>query len=60
MKPPANCSIALGEKDETIDPKVSAEHFVRAHIRFYNDDHSMIKSFARVLDEFEEFLDEKF
>lgn len=60
LKVPKNCFVALGERDQTIDPKSASEYFEHAHIQFYSDDHEMLASFTSVLNDFEEFLDDKF
>lgn len=60
LKMPKNCFLALGERDQTIDPKSATEYFEHAHIQFYSDDHAMLASFSRILSDFEEFLDDKF
>ncbi len=60
MNPPANCYVALGEHDKTIDPELSSLHFSHDTVKFYDDDHYMLNSFAQVIKDFEGFLEETF
>jgi predicted esterase YcpF (UPF0227 family) len=60
MKHPVNCFVALGTKDEKIDPEASSLHFADAFVKNYDDDHLMWKSFPKIMEDFEEYLEEKF
>ena len=60
LKHPANCFVALGTKDEKIDPEASSLHFADAFVKHYDDDHLMWKSFPEIMKDFEDFLEEKF
>ncbi len=60
LTPPANCYVALGEHDETIDPQASSAHFSQATVKTYDDDHYMLNAFAQVMQDFEAFLEESF
>ncbi|MDF1880301.1 hypothetical protein JHD50_03110 [Sulfurimonas sp. MAG313] len=57
---PKNCFVALGKKDTIIDPEVSSLHFADAYVKMYEDDHYMLKSFAGIMKEFEDYLEERF
>lgn len=60
LKHPANCFVALGEKDTIINPEASSLHFSDALVKSYPDDHYMLESFSSIMKEFEEYLEEKF
>ena len=56
MNKPTNCFVALGTQDMIINPEESALHFSDAYVNNYEDDHLMLKSFKKVIEDFEEFL----
>ncbi len=56
MNRPTNCFVALGTKDMIINPEESALHFSDAYVNNYDDDHLMLNSFEKVIEDFEEFL----
>ena len=60
MKHPANCFVALGQKDSVIDPEASSLHFSDALVKNYPDDHFMFESFTAVMKDFEVFLEGTF
>ena len=60
MKRPMNCFVALGKKDNTINPQESALYFSDAVVKTYDDNHYMLESFNTIMQEFEEFLEESF
>jgi len=60
LKPPTNCFVALGAKDDVINPEASALHFADAFVKNYDDDHYMFKSFKGIMQEFEGYLEERF
>lgn len=60
LKKPEHCFIALGSHDTTIDPIVSAEYFSHAHVQSYADGHYMHQNFEEILEDFEDYLEEKF
>lgn len=60
MKHPVNCFVALGLKDEIINPEASSLHFADALVKNYDDDHYMIKSFKDLMQDFEDYLEESF
>ena len=60
LSKPENCFIALGSYDTTVDPKTSAEYFAHAQIHTYPDGHYLHDHFEKIIDDFEEFLEEKF
>ena len=60
LKHPTNCFVALGSKDEIIDHQASSLHFSDAAVKIYDDDHYMLKSFKTIMNDFENFLEEKF
>lgn len=60
MKHPTNCYVALGSKDEVINSEASSLHFSDALVKVYDDDHLMLKSFEKIMNEFEAYLEEKF
>jgi len=57
---PARCFVALGNNDEIIDAEESALHFSDACVKTYEDNHAMLKSFPKVMKEFEDYLEEQF
>ncbi len=60
LKKPKNCFVALGKRDDIIDPQASASYFSEATVKEYDDDHIMIDCFDTVLSDFEDFLETKF
>jgi len=60
MTAPKNCFVALGEHDTIINPKDSSLHFSKALVQTYDDDHYMLKSFEKVIEDFETYLEETF
>ena len=57
---PKNCFVALGEHDTIINPQDASLHFSNALVKTYDDDHYMLKSFEKILLDFEEYLEETF
>ncbi|PHR58515.1 MAG: hypothetical protein COA44_03465 [Arcobacter sp.] len=60
LKHPTNCFVALGLNDEIINPETSSLHFADALVKNYNDDHYMLGSFKKIMQDFENYLEEKF
>jgi len=56
MNVPTNCFVALGNRDTIIKPEASALHFSDAYVNNYDDEHMMLNSFEKIMDDFEEFL----
>lgn len=60
LKHPTDCFVALGSKDEIIDHQASSLYFCDALVKIYDDDHYMLKSFKMIMNDFEEYLEERF
>ena len=60
LSPPARCFVALGEKDTILDAEQSSLYFSNACVQTYDDDHYMLKSFSKIMKDFEEYLEERF
>jgi len=60
LKNPKSCFVALGLKDEVIDAKTSSLYFKDSFIKEYDDDHYMFDSFKKIMQEYEEYLEESF
>jgi len=56
MDKPNNCFVALGTKDMVINAEESALHFSDAYVNNYDDDHLLLNSFEKVLEDFEEYI----
>jgi len=57
---PKSCFLALGSKDDVIEPMIAAKYIREPHIQTYDDGHSLNDNFEKILHDCEFYLAQKF